>query len=709
VPRQNRPELVAAAAAVALLALVEWLGQRATNELAETARWVAHSHEVVSRVEQLALDVTDAESVRRGFALTGDASVLPDFHAASNRARSDFGVLRDLTRDNPRQLARLEGLETKVEERLAFLAAAVEERRVGFDPAAEADRTRRGNALRATLRAGIDELLGEERSLLAARERDSQESLRRASIVQIAGTAVSLLLFGFAVLRLRRENRLRRASEAQLRDRERSLATTLYSIADGFLSTDADGRIERMNHVAEQLTGYRLEEARGRSYREVFRLVHESSAKEVVNPVTQALAGDVAEIVDEAVLLAKDGTRRRVSDTAAPIRDADGTLLGAIVVFRDITQPLEDARALRRANVFLDSVVENLPLMLFVKEANELSFVRLNRAGEELLGMKREDLVGKTDFAFFPVEEAKAFIENDRKVLREKQPVETAEEPLTTASGVRWLHTRKVPILGEEGDPEYLLGISEDITDRRRADVELRAARDAAETASRELEAFSYSVAHDLRAPLRSIDGFSQALLEDQGDRLDDEGKEYLARVRRSAQRMGELIDDLLSLARVSRSDFARATVDVSAIARDVGEHAKADRNPRATLVVQEGLVTEADPRLLKILLENLLSNALKFSAKRDNARVEVGAADAKGRSTFFVRDNGAGFDVAAAKKLFSAFQRYHRPTEYEGTGIGLATAERIVSRHGGRIWAESTPGEGATFFFTLSRGEPAA
>ena len=275
--------------------------------------------------------------------------------------------------------------------------------------------------------------------------------------------------------------------------------------------------------------------------------------------------------------------------------------------------------------------------------------------------------------------------------------------PLTTAGGLRWLHTKKVPIVDENGEPEYLLGISEDITERRRAEAQLRSSKDAVETANRELEAFSYSVAHDLRAPLRSIDGFSQALLDDYADKLDEEGKSHLSRVRNAARRMAELIDDLLALARVSRSGLSRTKVDVSALAREGGEQAKREHNPKAELVVADGLVTDADPRLVRVLLENVMSNAFKFSGRRDDARVEVGADDAP--ATFFVRDNGAGFDSTSAKKLFTAFQRFHRPMEFEGTGIGLATAERIVSRHGGRIWAHSAPDSGATFRFTFEPG----
>lgn len=220
---------------------------------------------------------------------------------------------------------------------------------------------------------------------------------------------------------------------------------------------------------------------------------------------------------------------------------------------------------------------------------------------------------------------------------------------------------------------------------------------------NRELEAFSYSVSHDLRAPLRGIDGFSQALLEEYEDRLDAEGKGYLRRVRAASQRMGELIDDLLNLSRVTRREMRREAVDLSAVARTVGvQLQKAHRDRRVDLVVAPGLSADGDPHLLRIVLENLLGNAWKFTGARERARVEFGAVPHDGTTAYYVRDNGVGFDMAYAGKLFGAFQRLHAVTEFPGTGIGLATVQRIVHRHGGRAWAEGEVDKGATFYFTL-------
>jgi PAS domain S-box-containing protein len=350
---------------------------------------------------------------------------------------------------------------------------------------------------------------------------------------------------------------------------------------------------------------------------------------------------------------------------------------------------MQVAREERDARRFLDAILENMPAMVFVKEAGELRFTRFNRSGEQLLGVAREDLIGKNDFDFFPAAEAEFFVAKDRETLAGREVVEIPEEPIHTRTGQRWLHTRKVPVTDEHGKPQFLLGISMDITERRRA-------KELIEAANKELEAFSYSVAHDLRAPLRAIDGFSQALIEDYADKLDADGRRYLDRVRSGAQKMAELIDDLLLLSRITRAELVRRHVDISASARQIA--GELERESHREIAIADNLTADADPKLIAIVLQNLLGNAWKFTAKQPDARIEVGR-DAEG---FFVRDNGAGFDMQYVDKLFGVFQRLHADSDFQGTGIGLATVRRIVERHGGRVWARGAVGQGATFWFTL-------
>jgi signal transduction histidine kinase len=223
------------------------------------------------------------------------------------------------------------------------------------------------------------------------------------------------------------------------------------------------------------------------------------------------------------------------------------------------------------------------------------------------------------------------------------------------------------------------------------------------EAANKELAAFSYSVSHDLRAPLRGMDGFSRILLEDYSDKLDSTGQEHLQRVRAASQRMAQLIEDLLNLSRLTRSEMRRGPVDLSALVRALGAELQ-QREPDRPVEfrIEEGLVAEGDERLLRAALENLLRNAWKFTAKKPDAWIAFGREAVDGTRAFFVRDNGAGFDMAYSERLFGAFQRLHSESEFEGTGIGLATVQRIINRHGGRVWAEGEVGRGAVFYFTL-------
>lgn len=253
------------------------------------------------------------------------------------------------------------------------------------------------------------------------------------------------------------------------------------------------------------------------------------------------------------------------------------------------------------------------------------------------------------------------------------------------------------------GDGHWAITAVRDITRQEQQQAALRRATEAAVAANHELEAFSYSVAHDLRAPLRSIDGFSQALLEDYGDKLDADGQDHLRRVRAAAQRMAQLIDDLLGLSRVTRAELHRTEVDLTAIANEIADGLQKTQPTRdVSFRIADGLVANGDARLVSVLLENLIGNAWKFTSKRAAAGIEVSSATVDGEIAFFVRDDGAGFDMAYANKLFNAFQRLHNRIDFEGTGIGLATVMRIVRRHGGRVWAEGAVDRGATFWFTL-------
>jgi light-regulated signal transduction histidine kinase (bacteriophytochrome) len=249
------------------------------------------------------------------------------------------------------------------------------------------------------------------------------------------------------------------------------------------------------------------------------------------------------------------------------------------------------------------------------------------------------------------------------------------------------------------------LGQREEENRQLHAELEQRVIERTAQlkAANKEMESFAYSVSHDLRAPLRSIDGFSLALLEDYKDKLDDEGKDYLKRVRAATQRMAQLIDDMLKLSRITRSDLTYEMVNLSNLVVSVADELRsAEPERQVEFVIKKGLKTKGDLRLLRVVLDNLLGNAWKFTGGHAEARIEFGVSDVEGKTAYFVRDDGAGFDMKYADKLFTTFQRLHSEKEFPGTGVGLALVQHIIHRHGGTVWAEGAVEQGATFWFTI-------
>ncbi len=360
-----------------------------------------------------------------------------------------------------------------------------------------------------------------------------------------------------------------------------------------------------------------------------------------------------------------------------------------------------------RAREQLQTILDATTAVIYLKDS-EGRYVFLNRQFQKVFGLAREEVIGKTNVQLLAACRAQSLFGGDRQILRERVPKEL-EETIQKADGAHTYLCLKFPLVDAAGAPYALCCVATDITERKRADEDLRHAKEAADEANRELESFSYSVAHDLRAPLRTIDGFSQAVLEEYEGSLDAQGIKYLRQVRQSAQEMALLIDDLLSLSRLSRHELRRDRVDLSRLARLIAERMKVtEPGGRVSFMIQDGVFLNGDAILLRAVLENLLANAWKFTGKREEARIELGQVQEPGGAVTFVRDNGAGFDMEHAGKLFGVFQRLHSAKEFEGNGIGLATVQRIVRRHGGQVWAEAAVDKGATFFFSLGEAERA-
>ena len=758
-------------------------------------------------------------------------------------------------------------------------------------------------------------------------------------------------------------------TEKTLHDSEIKYRTLFENMVQGAFYQQADGLLIDANPAALDLFGLTRDEFLKRtSYDPHWKVIGEDGS--VIPPeqhpsMVALKTGKSLKDAIVAVYNSRTDSYKWVCINATPeFKPGEDAPYQVFVTLHDITKRKKAEEALRESTAFLDTIVENIPNMIFIKDAQELRFVRFNKAGEELLGQSRNDLIGKNDYDFFPLEQADFFVAKDRDVLASKSMLDIPEEPLQTKNrGVRFLHTKKLPIMDKDGKPLYLLGISEDVTERKSAEEAMRETEewfrvlvdnmlDSAlimdwdgralfanraalrlaeldpsasaenlnvmnfvhpnsraalatdmgiirktggrflaeyrmqlrsntdkwvealgikihykgaeaglvtlrditerkrmaealwesqeryrvlfaemlngfvlfqiildendrplesallavnpafermtglsasavlgksiyevlpkslwigtyeemaitgkpahfetisqafnkcyavtafspkkgqcamifedvterkhaedvirnlneelekrviertvelEAANRELNAFSYSVSHDLRAPLRAIGGFSRILKEEYAGQLPAEARRYIERVEDNARHMGRLVDDLLSFSRLGRQPLQTQTISIAPIVREALDRLKPDYEGRTVEIAMGELPPcDADPSLLRHVFTNLLSNAIKFTRKQPAARIEIGCHPEADELVFFVKDNGSGFDMRYADKLFGVFQRLHRTEDFEGTGVGLAIVQRIIHRHGGRIWAQAEVGRGATFFFTL-------
>ncbi len=515
-------------------------------------------------------------------------------------------------------------------------------------------------------------------------------------------------------------------TEDALRESQARLAGIVESAMDAIITVDGEQRILLFNRAAEQMFRCTAADALGhpldRFIPERFRAAHASQIHAFGRSEVSSRVMAGARAVSA---LRADGEEFPVEASISQV-EAGGQKLYTVIM-RDITERRRAEEELRESEQRLHTVIENLAEGLIISEPDG-RLLYWNRAGLEIHGFSdlEEGLRHLPEFEniyeLSTMDGAVLSLDDwpMARVLRGERLRGFDARVRHKESGWERVFSYNGSVVREKGGGHLAFLSIRDITERKQAEEQIRRLNETLElrvrertaqleAANKELEAFSYSVSHDLRAPLRHIDGFSRALLEDCADDLDEAGKGYLREVRAASGEMARLIEEVLQLARVTRGELRREEVSLSKLAREaVAELRKADAGREVSIRIEEGHTVRGDRRLLQVMLVNLLGNAWKFTSKMERAEIVFSRVEGVRGPVYFVRDNGAGFDMTYADKLFVAFQRLHSLDEFEGTGVGLATVQRVVNRHGGQVWAEGAVGRGATFYFTIPEFEGA-
>lgn len=722
---------------VSVLTLISigFLAYRTTTSLAAADQWVAHTHEVIGTLEAGTSLLTDTETKQRGYLLTGSDPFLKDCQAAQSRIGTWLKKIRGLLADNPEQLKRLGELQDLMTARMAVLNDRIKLRQEQGEQAAAAavaGGADEGRATMARIWSEVAQMKAAEMQLLSKREADAQFAAKTSLFLIPAGTVLASIIGLVAVIFIRKDLRLRTLMEEELHKGRDMLQSILDNIPAIVFLKDLEGRYLFLNLRFEQVAGRPRGSLLGKT---AFEVTSDKNLATVAHAHHRKVLETGSPVEVEETVLYPDGPRPHFA-VKFPLRDAAGKIYAVAGVSSDISE----RKKMEQIHLHFRALFESLPGLYLVLQP-DFTIVAVSDAYLQATMTKRAEILGRGIFEVFPDnpgDPAATGVANLRASLnRVLQNLATdtmaiQKYDVRRPDGVfedRYWSPVNSPVIGADGRIEYIIHRVEDVTDfvrqkqmasstehlhirleQMESEVfrslqAVQAANEKLREANQELEAFSYSVSHDLRAPLRHIAGFVD-LLAKQSTALDERARRYLNIIADSARQMGALIDDLLVFSRMGRAELRCQKVTFSRLLEEAVNLSKADTRERSINWKIGALPeVEADAAMLRQVWVNLVGNAVKYTRTRNPAEIEVGCLDDRnGEFVFFVRDNGVGFDMKYVDKLFGVFQRLHRSDEFEGTGIGLANVRRIITRHGGRTWAEGKVDAGATFYFSLPK-----
>ena len=657
--------------------------------------------QAVAALAQGVSDLKDAETGQRGFLLTGDPTYLAPFdrgQALARQALASFGDLegaRSLPAEDLAKLQRLGGQKLEELDRTLQLAKAGK-RDEALALVREGSGLRLMDAIGATqvsLALRLAQLQAETDAALA----DERQRFRRTLL--LLGGMIFLTLGGGSWA-LYRGDRLRVKAERSLAAAESKLRLMMDGISDyAILMLDPGGRVVSWNAGATRINGYEGSEILGEPFSRFYppESVEEGRPEQMLEQ-----ARETGRAEEEEWHIRKDGSRFWADVVITSLREESGRLLGFVKVTRDLTDRRRIEEELRASERRFRTLAEAAPVGIYEYDF-ERRMVYANEAHCRLAGLPKEEATRERLRASVHPEDRPRVIAQVEADMAGGFAFDQVYRLLHPDGAVLWVHSRGTLIKDVRGHAVAYLIVTQDITAVRAAEAEVLAKAAALEGANKELEAFAYSVSHDLRAPLRHIDGFVNLLRKSLGEEVNDRAKHQLDVISASARQMGTLIDDLLAFSRMGRAEVHKTDFDLAALTQRVVEELEPDAAGRQVeWRIGDLPVVHGDPSLLRLALLNLLGNALKFTRTCTPARIEISATQDATGTSITIRDNGAGFDMRYADKLFGVFQRLHRQDEFEGTGIGLANVARIVQKHGGAVSAEGAVGQGAAFTLSL-------
>ena len=677
--------IISYAAALLLLLFIGAVSYRRLEQEDAAQQWVSHTHDVMEN-----LDATLANSLQLDANRLGREASSRHDSETIKRLEANLSAIKTLTTDNAKQQKAIEQLTALVRARSSLHEAA--------RSPAKAEVVAQSRDLLDQIRFVLLLMRQEEGRLEGERLQAVRLESRMARIVQGIGYTAALLVLVLTGVSVFREMVRRIHSEEQLRVAQKQfrllfesnpIPVWVYDLETLAIVDVNATAISRYGYSREEFLRYKITDIR---------------PQEDVPSLTESVRADNESAEDSGPWRhrKKSGEIIDVQIRSYPLKF--GGRSARLVVATDVTEKKRAEDALKQSEESLRMIISNIKDYSVITLDPQGMVTGWNGAAERTTGYRNDEILGKHLSIFYtPEDVAIGKPTTELETARKSGRFEDDGWRVRKDGSQFWANAVVTPLQDQAGRVRGFLKITRDTSEKRKAEQELITRSAELEAANKELESFSYSVSHDLRAPLRGIDGFSQALEEDYAGRLDGTGKNYLKRIRAGVRRMGVLIDDLLNLARVTRAEMHHDKIDLSRMAADIVRDLQtAEPERRVSVKLAKGLAANGDTPLVRVALQNLLGNAWKFTSKRLDAKIEFGVFDSNGNRAYYVRDNGAGFDQTYANRLFGAFQRLHSMQEFPGTGIGLATVQRIVHRHGGEVWAEGAVNQGATVYFTL-------